>query len=558
MSPASFESATRTSDENLTSEEKERLETEVKMFKNSIPSLVGELLESPDKEKREFGELLASYCMDQGVGRDTSTALWMGKEFVTDEEKAHVAAGRTSFISRLEEIIDENPDADVEVVLLDIADFGLANRIETTQTSRDKPADVVISRFHARLAQKAHELGIDGFVRYGGDEAGILLNGRFSEKEKTELLDELIKHLEEIDTYTLENGKPARGKLKIKDKFDRIVVPKNDPERGVFLARAKKGVLLPEKELKEEMERLSPKIQPLIEEKVKEEALVFDYTPFEELITKGVDKMKIPRERMEKFVRENLIDRLLGDSVQGITALAEAQMGEQPFEKVMSFDLSVKEMNDYISMTVADDGIAAMYEAAVQRVGKENIKNLSVFRKGGTLFVAAKKGYEHLLDTGELEKLESIKVPNTEITLPIGVAEYKNERDPERGKFEKWEVRTLINEMLEEGNRRWVRDLLLENPSALDMAQNPLNPEEITTLKNMIDIENFEEQFFWLYIQGKRFETRAGLVGGVIGEILTTPDVDEKTKEKLRVARNNLEDIIAKQRAQARAQAQVA
>jgi GGDEF domain-containing protein len=558
-------------DENVTPE---RFEKVIEFLPDYIKSLV----ERNDPEKtQEILNTLAPYCLDTGL--DTQRELYitvngdLRHETISNVEMLN----RTALVSYVTEHYPDSQSAAGKLYFqtYDIKDFRAADQVESP--NGDRGADFLINKIAQRLQEKTEainnvlikHMGKSSAVvpcRYGGDELVVLFENVSDPEIRRLISDEITGEkdgLRSLRGYYLRNGEVVLERVELKDGFKEFGVPENTRKAGVFWEHLNKGLLLDEKEV-DEIIMVRAKLGDSSPEELSKKQQAGDWKErLEEIVRKHPDfgslKSKIEglaeddaalREELlsgfERFVRENLYDRLLGEAVAGMKDFVEHYM-KKPFTQIHVVDVKgIKEINDFLSVAQGDSAIVEAWKRVKNIVAgddgalpfeerTDSTPNVRFFRRGSTLLVC--ETAKDSLGEGKRERLLGISDVvfehsgiESNFTVATGVIKLQSNYTPSH----RLEVRKILDEVFARTDLDWYKKQIvtnLEHPEYFYDPEVPVKEMSIATV-NPGDLGR-PEFFYKMFLYGKRKEERLGLAIEAINSVMTDDLKDEDKTQKI-------------------------
>jgi len=319
--------------------------------------------------------------------------------------------------------------------------------------------------------------------RYGGDEFYLFLIGSQYDNKLKEIQDLIKKHIKAAYGYFEKNSEPQQFKIK-HDKVEVIEIPKDPIEKQIFLSFLSKNSILDENQIAKEKQYLEENpietvdedyvgIYPKSIEEIKDhnqkiiakiEYLVKDHSELKVPFWAALREDKLNNNKNNENVREvlafyqeYLIDPLLNEIVLGRFDIQD-HLDRKEFSRVFVYEAKLKEVNDLLSWTYADERIIKKFwEGKLKKDFREEFQNgtLTVGRIGGSIIIMQKEG--KTLSQETLEKLRK-----------IGNEQFKSKYDARRGVLNheigfaeidaiKDTPKEVIDKIFSEPTKNWLR-----------------------------------------------------------------------------------------------------
>jgi len=478
-----------------------------------------------------------SLALDPGLKRDHS---------LNDEYKAPPVAmfNRQAFLYELRKTAGNKK---FTILNIDIAGLRRADLAKT--------ADYNLNIFAKKLNDIVQGIKLDDgqkilIGRYGGDEFSVGLVGDFNKDQLESIKKELLLGLESTQGI-FDKDFSKKENFQLKDhKVNQIDIPNEKNRKRIFLSFLKRGLVLDKDQLEKEIKFLSDSKGKLdqkrlnnylqnvevgdsvlgktLEEKITnivakhpELKTAFYYADYQDKQAGDLEKSR--QNQLLEFVENYLVDPLLGEiAISRFDLFDHLKRGE--FNRVLAFELKVKEINDYLNYTYADQVITALWKIHLSPAVNELLKKgkISLGRIGGSIFIDVKDGVEEneLINlTEKLKKIKEINVDYKGKAIPhvVGFADIDvgDTKDNDKRAKEKF------GQMFTDTNKNYLFNLfekIFDNEEDFEDFKRILDDSE-----NEITLTDDENIFTFLsarYFNGKRFNERISLARSVFKEFI--------------------------------------
>ncbi len=548
------------------------------LYGDEINHLEGILPEFIKKESTYTSILQGFYAFafDSGLSRNISFH-YRGEK--VEAEPVYMLR-RSAFLERTRKKLEQMEHKKAAFLMLDVADVGFADMVEDERKNGIKSADLLLNRFAGALQQAIDQTQKElddafgkntiGLMagRYGGDEFIVSVLGDYDQGVIQKVKDSIQRKVSEqqnVAVYrqiTFQNGEEVvmdvKGDARLKDdKISVVELPTENPySQKIFMHYLRQGLVLDQEQIeyikdkfseaefdKDVTERYNSRFKYYIDGKpaTTQQKIRFILRHHPELklafrlagaldeaetVSKGGERLFRRQEAMLNFVQTTLFDPLLGYGVYGFFDFKE-HMSHEPIERLMIFDLKLKELNDLMGLAYTDSVLDKFWLDISRAIGEDNMKKIIFGRRGGTFYLAVKKG-EELSDSvlKELALLDripfspegsSIKLQG--IYIPVGVAGLEKP------------INDLTHEADQEAKDNFYTKIvneLLKNPTMVEFLQKSARSHEF---RNELDTTDF----YWQYFRGKRFYFRCR-------DIIRYIPLDEKGRELIAVFQNIIKE----------------
>ena len=510
--------------------------TQFDEVKNFLPTYIQELYTRADEpEMQEILEFLVPFCLDSGIAQ---------KREMSDDYAEEVAfLNRAAFITYLEE---HYPDAEsarpnICVHFLDIKDFRAADHV--TDASGDKSADLIINKVAQKVSEKITHINSvlaesDGGMviacRYGGDELALLFDRISDPSSRADILEFItndVDGIKSIEGLFLRNGIPVKERVQLKEGIKEIFVPEDPIKAKVFWHQMHTGLLLSEEEIDNiikyngtDSTRVNFFENPTLPQIVERMDRLFQKHPEFEIVFDMVASLPVKSEKeqitllsgLEKFIHENLYDRLLGDYVTNMSDFARHFL-KRPFSRIHVIDVKgLKEINDNLSIAQGDLAIVEAWKKIQDVFEESDYRHAGIFRRGGTLLIGeyvtsgiGEEKRQKLLDIDHI----TLHYGNIDSHLSIAVGTKTLERSNAPGSTP--EIKIMLNNIFREIDSLWYKNLIYTNIDHPEYFENRPIPENADIF--------LPEYFINVFLYGKRKEERCRIILECINELKREP-----------------------------------